>query len=61
MRPALRRDLRYSGVLDAEFFAQQGTRFVEPIVFRRESHPCIDTIGVTDRSKTSLPDRSSVC
>jgi len=45
MRPALRRDLRYSGILDAEFFAQQGARFVEPIVFRRESHPCIDTIG----------------
>jgi hypothetical protein len=45
MRPALSRDLRYSGILDAELFAQQGTRFVEPIVFRRESHPCIDTIG----------------
>ena len=45
MRPALRRDLRYAGVLDAKFFAQQGTRFVEPIVFRRQSHPCIDTIG----------------
>lgn len=45
MRPALRRDLRYAGVLYAEFFAQQGTRFVEPIVLRRQSHPCIDTIG----------------
>ena len=45
MRPALRRDLRYTCVLDAELFAQQGTRFVELIVFRRESHPCIDTIG----------------
>jgi len=42
---SVRRDLRYSGILDAELFAQQGTRFVEPIVFRREWHPCIDTIG----------------
>jgi len=45
MRPALRRDLRYSSVFDAELFAHQGTRFVESVVFRRESHPCIDTIG----------------
>ena len=36
MRPALRRDLRYAGVLDAEVFAQQGVRFVEPVVLRRE-------------------------
>ncbi len=33
------------GVLDAELFAQQGTRFVEPVVLRRESHPRIDAIG----------------
>ena len=39
MRPALRRDLRYAGLLDAEFFTQQGTRFVEPIVYRRQSAP----------------------
>jgi len=45
MRPVLRRDLRYSGILDAELFAQQGTRFVEPIVFRRESHPRIDILS----------------
>jgi hypothetical protein len=45
MRPALGRDLRHADILDAKLFAQQGTRFVEPIVFRRESHPCIDTIG----------------
>jgi hypothetical protein len=45
MRPALRCDLRYADVFDAEFFAQQGTRFVEQIVLRRESHPRIDAIG----------------
>ena len=45
MRAPLRRDLCYAGVLDAELFAQQGTRCVEPVVFRRQSHPCIDTIG----------------
>ena len=32
MRPPLRRDLRYACVLDAEFFSQQGTFFVEPVV-----------------------------
>jgi hypothetical protein len=36
MRPALRRDLRYADVFDAELFVQQGARFVEPIVLRRE-------------------------
>ena len=45
MWPALGRDLRHADVLDAKLFAQQGTPFVELIVFRRESHPCIDTIG----------------
>jgi len=45
MRPALRRDLRYADILDAELFAQQSTRFVEPIVFHRESPPRIDAIG----------------
>jgi len=45
MRPALRRDLRYADVFDAELFVQQGARFVEPIVLRRESHPRIDAIG----------------
>ena len=48
MRPALRRDLRYAGVLDAELFAQQGARFVKPFVLRRESHPRIDAIGSPD-------------
>ena len=43
MRPPLWRDLRHDAcVLDAEFFAQQGTRFVEPVVLRRESHPRIE-------------------
>jgi hypothetical protein len=45
MRPPLRRDLRYACVLNAELFAQQGTRFVESVVLRRESHPRIDAIG----------------
>ena len=45
MRPALRCDLRYADVFDAELFVQQGARFVEPIVLRRESHPRIDAIG----------------
>jgi hypothetical protein len=35
----------HAGVLDAELFSQQGTRFVEPVVLRRESHPRIDAIG----------------
>jgi len=37
--------LTLRGVLDAELFAQQGARFVEPVVLRRESHPRIDAIG----------------
>jgi len=45
MRPPLRRDLRYAYILDAKLFAQQGTRFVESVVLRRESHPRIDAIG----------------
>ena len=45
MRPPLRRGLRYAFVLDAELFAQQGARFVEPVVLRCESHPRIDAIG----------------
>jgi len=45
MRSALRRDLRGAGVLDAEFISKQGTRFVESVVLRRESHPRIDAIG----------------
>jgi hypothetical protein len=45
MWPPLRYDLRYACVLDAELFVQQGTRFVEPVVLRRESHPRIDAIG----------------
>ena len=45
LRPPLRCDLRYAGVLDAEFFSQQGARFVEPVGLRRESHPRIDAIG----------------
>jgi len=45
MRPPLRRDLRYTCVLNPELFAQQGTRFVESVVLRRESHPRIDAIG----------------
>jgi hypothetical protein len=45
MRPALRHDLRHAGILDAEFFSQQGAHFVELVVLRRESHPRIDAIG----------------
>jgi hypothetical protein len=41
LRPPLRRDLRYAGVLDAELFAQQGARFLKPVGLRRESHPGI--------------------
>ena len=41
MRPPLRRDLRHAGVLGAELFAQQVTRFLEPVVLRREPHPRI--------------------
>jgi len=32
MRPALRRDLRYADVFDAELFVQQGTRLVKSVV-----------------------------
>ena len=45
MRPPLKRDLRYAGVLDAELFAQQGALFLEPVGLRRESCPRIDAIG----------------
>ena len=45
MGPALRRDLPYTGVLDAGLFVQQGARFVELVGLRRKSHPRIDAIG----------------
>jgi len=45
MRPTLRRDLRNPMALEPEFFAQQGTLFVEPVVLTGESHPHINAIG----------------
>ena len=45
MRPALRCDLPHAGILDAEFFPQQGAFSLGPVILRRESHPRINAIG----------------
>ena len=45
MRPALRRDLGYASILQSEFFAKQGTLFVESVILCRESYSRIDAVG----------------
>jgi hypothetical protein len=45
MRPALRRDLSYTGIFDSELFAKQGTLFLELVVFCSESYSRIDAVG----------------
>ena len=38
-------DLCSAGVLDAEFFSQQCTLFVEAIILRRKPYPGIDAVS----------------